>query len=322
MLATEDSVGLQPPEASPNRTAAVRRFNRFYTRHLGLLDDGLHHTPFSLSEARVLYELAHRGEATATEVAGALGMDAGYLSRILKKFETGRLIRRRQAPDDGRRAHLVLAEKGRQAFLELNALSDRQVEAVLEDLSEHDRQRLTNAMAVIENLLDGPETAEGEPYTVRAHRPGDLGWLVERHGAIYAAEYGWNQEFEALAAEVAATFLRNFDPARERCWIAERRGERAGCVFLCNRPDRPGTAQLRCLLVESWARGLGIGRRLVSECTTFARQVGYERIMLWTNSVLVSARRLYEAEGYQLVHEEPHHSFGADLIGQTWELEL
>lgn len=322
MRAAADPATRHTPDESPSRVAAVRRFNRFYTRHLGLLDAGIHHTPFSLSEARVLYELAHRGEATASDVAGALGMDAGYLSRILKKFETKRLIRRRQAPDDGRRAHLALAERGRTAFLELNALSNQQVETVLEDLSEHDRQRLTKAMAVIENLLGGTETAEGEPYTLRTHRPGDLGWLVERHGAIYFEEYGWNQEFEALAAEVAARFLRNFDPARERCWIAERRGERAGCVFLCNRPDRPGTAQLRCLLVESWARGFGIGARLVGECTTFARQVGYQRIMLWTNSVLASARRLYEAEGYHLVHEESHHSFGADLIGQTWELEL
>lgn len=309
-------------DATPNRVAAIRRFNRFYTRQLGLLDDGLHHTPYSLSEGRVLYELAHRGETTASDIAGALGLDAAYLSRILKKFESRRLIRRRPAPDDGRRAQLTLADKGRKAFLELNALSDQQVEAILDGLSELDRQRLTRAMAIIENLLGGPATAEGEPYTVRTHRPGDLGWLVERHGAIYAQEYGWNQEFEALAAEVAGKFLRNFDPARERCWIAERRGERAGCVFLCNRPDRPGTAQLRCLLVEPWARGLGIGARLVRECTSFARQVGYARIMLWTNSVLTSARRLYEVEGYQLVQEEPHHSFGADLIGETWELVL
>lgn len=302
--------------------ADVRRFNRFYTSQLGLLNRGIHDTPFTLSEARVLYELAHRGEAAASEIAGALGIDAGYLSRILKKFRARRLVARRAEPDDARRSRLSLTDRGREAFETLNALSDRQVIDILARLPDHDRRRLTNAMTVIEGILGEHGAASAAQVSLRPHRPGDLGWMVERHGAVYGEEYGWNAEFEALAAEVAAQFLRNYDASRERSWIAEHRGERAGCVFLIQRPDRPGVAQLRCLFVEPWARGLGIGRRLVGECTAFARQAGYERIMLWTNSVLVSARRLYEAEGYVLVHEEPHHSFGADLVGQTWELTL
>lgn len=309
-------------ELEPSQIEEVRRFNRFYTKHLGLLRRGVHDTPFTLSEARVLYELAQCGDATATDVAGALGMDAGYLSRLLKRFEARRLITRRTAPDDGRRMRLGLAARGRQAFRELDASSDRQVGNVLQALSARDRDRLTSAMAAIERILTGASDEASAAYTLRGHRHGDLGWMVERHGAVYAQEYGWNHEFEALAAEVAASFLRNFDASRERAWIAERDGERAGCVFLIQRADRPGVAQLRCLFVEPWARGLGIGRRLVGECTAFARQVGYTRIVLWTNSVLVSARRLYEAEGYVLVHEEPHHSFGSDLVGQTWELAL
>jgi DNA-binding MarR family transcriptional regulator/N-acetylglutamate synthase-like GNAT family acetyltransferase len=309
-------------EREPSQIDDVRRFNRFYTKHLGLLRRGIHDTPFTLSEARVLYELAQRGDATASDVADVLGMDAGYLSRLLKRFDARRLITRRTATEDGRRIRLALAERGRKAFRDLDAMSHRQVESVLEALSARDRHRLTNAMAVIERILSAASDEAGAPYHLRCHRHGDLGWMVERHGAVYAQEYGWNHEFEALAAEVAATFLRNFDASRERSWIAERTGERAGCVLLIQRPGRPGVAQLRCLFVEPWARGLGIGRRLVGECTAFARQVGYTRIVLWTNSVLVSARRLYEAEGYVLVNEEPHHSFGADLVGQTWELEL
>jgi len=303
------------------RVEAVRRFNRFYTRKIGVLEEGLLSSPFPLTEARVIWELAQRERATATEVGGDLGLDAGYMSRIVRRLSARGIVSRVRSEADGRRQELSLTEAGRAAFARLNAASRTEIEALLGGLAEEDQDRLLGAMATIEGLLEaGPERRV--PYILRAHGPGDIGWVIHRHGVLYSREYGWDERFEALVAEVAARFVRNFDAKRERCWIAERDGENVGSVFLVSHPERAGVARLRLLLVEPRARGLGIGRRLVSECTRFARGAGYGVITLWTNSVLHSARRIYEAEGYRLVKSEPHESFGQDLVGETWELEL
>ncbi len=305
----------------PSRIEAVRRFNRFYTRQLGLLEEGLLESPYSLTEARVIYELAHHEGTTAADLADELGLDPGYLSRVLKGFEQEGLVVREQSPEDGRRFLLALTGEGRDAFSELNAASAREIRSWLEPLATVDRERLVQAMHSIRELLGG-EPHDRVPYILRPHQIGDMGWVVERHGVIYGEEYGWNEEFEALVAEIVAEFLRSFDRKRERCWIAEREGERVGSVFLVRHPEREAVARLRLLLVEPAARGLGIGKRLVRECTRFARQAGYDTITLWTNSVLHAARSIYEREGYRLVDEESHQSFGQELVGQTWELEL
>ncbi len=303
------------------RIEAVRRFNRFYTRQIGLLTDGLLRSPFTLTEARVLYELAQREPTTATRLGRELGLDAGYLSRILRGFRTRGLVDTRPSAEDRRQRVLSLTEPGRQAFARLDAASRSEVEAVLGERSEEDQHRLVRAMGAIEALLGtGPEPKV--PYILRPHRSGDMGWVVHRHGVLYSQEYGWDDSFEALVAEIVAGFIRSFDPRRERCWIAEREGENVGSVFLVRHPEREGVAKLRLLLVEPKARGLGIGKRLVQECTHFARRAGYHAITLWTNSVLDAARRIYEREGYELVHAEPHRSFGRDLVGETWELKL
>jgi DNA-binding MarR family transcriptional regulator/GNAT superfamily N-acetyltransferase len=303
------------------RIEAVRRFNRFYTRQIGLLREGLLRSPFTLAEARVIYELAQRAQTTATELGQELGMDAGYLSRIVRELEGRGLIERRPSDLDRRRQLLSLTDRGREAFAELDTASRGEIEALLVALPVEDQRRLEASMRVIERVLGaGPEPRV--PYLLRPPRSGDFGWVVHRHGVLYAEEYGWDETFEALVAEIVADFIRNFDPKRERAWIAERDGENVGSVFLVRHPEREGVAKLRLLLVEPKARGLGIGRRLVQECTRFARQAGYRAITLWTNSVLEAARRIYEREGYRLVHSEPHHSFGHDLVGETWELTL
>lgn len=310
------------PEAHlPQRIEAVRRFNRFYTRQIGLLHEGLLRSPFTLTEARVIYDLAHHERTTATHLGQELRLDAGYLSRILHAFQKRELIEKSPSEADRRQHLLSLTEKGQEAFAQLNAASRGEIEAMLSELSETDQQRLVHAMHAIEGLLDA-QPEHKVPYILRPHQSGDMGWVVHRHGVTYNQEYGWDEQFEALVAEIVAQFIRGFDPKRERCWIAEKEGENVGCVFLVKHPEREGVAKLRLLLVEPKARGLGIGRRLVHECTRFARQKGYRTITLWTNSVLVAARRLYEREGYRLVDETPHHSFGHDLVGQTWELEL
>ncbi len=306
--------------ATDERIAAVRRFNRFYTRRIGALGDGHLGNPFSLTEARVVYELAQRGSATASELGEALGLDAGYLSRILRRFQERGLIGRTPSDRDGRRSILRLTEEGREAFARLNASSARDVGEMLAGLAEDEQRRLVAAMETVEKVLGG--APEGEPYLLRTHQPGDMGWIVHRHGVLYWREYGWDERFEGLVAEVVADFIASFDPRRERCWIAERDGEIVGSVFLVKHPEREGVCKLRLLYVEPRARGHGIGARLVRECIRFARQAGYARMTLWTNSVLVSARRIYEAEGFQLVAEEPHHSFGKDLVAQTWERDL
>jgi len=301
------------------RVGAVRRFNRFWTRQIGVLQDGYLESPFSLTEVRVLYEFAHREETTASELSKELGLDAGYLSRILRGFEERGLIGKKSSEADGRRSILWLTEQGREAFATLDTRSHDEVGVMLGGLSPAEQGRLVEAMRTIEGLLsDQPELKV--PYLLRPHQPGDMGWIVHRHGVLYAREYGWDERFEALVAEIVAEFIQQYDLKRERCWIAERDGEIVGSVFLVKQSEEVG--KLRLLLVEPSARGLGIGRRLVQECVRFAKQTGYGKITLWTNDVLRAARRIYEEAGFRIVHEEPHHSFGHDLVGQTWELEL
>src|SRR5882672_5706161 len=301
------------------RVAAVRGFNRFYTQKIGVLNEGLLKSRFSLTEARVLYELAHRERPTATELRGDLGLDAGYLSRILRRFEQQGLIARTTSRADGRQSLLALTAKGRAAFAPLDARSRQEIGTLMDGLGEPDQARLAAAMATIERLL-GPRPQNEAPYLLRPHQPGDMGWVVHRHGALYAQEYGFDERFEALVAGVVARFVEGYDPRRERCWIAEKDGEIVGSVFLVRRSR--SVSQLRLLLVEPKARGLGIGERLVAECIRFARQAGYRKITLWTNSVLRAARRLYQAAGFRRVHHEKHRSFGRELVGETWELAL
>jgi DNA-binding MarR family transcriptional regulator/N-acetylglutamate synthase-like GNAT family acetyltransferase len=301
------------------RVESVRRFNRFYTKQIGLLSEHILKSQFSLAEARVIYELAQREKATATEMGAELGLDAGYLSRLLAAFKKRGLISKKPSETDGRQSVIWLTDKGRKAFAELNAHSHGEVESLLGRLPQADQNRLIDAMRVIEEVL-GARPEQNVPYVIRPHRPGDMGWVMHRHGVIYNEEYGWDEEFEALVAEIAAKFIRNYDPKRERCWIAERGGEIAGCIFLVKKTNT--VAQLRLLLVEPSARGMGIGKRLVNECVRFARQTGYKKITLWTNSLLDAARHIYEEAGFRLVKEEPHHSFGHDLVGQNWELKL
>jgi DNA-binding MarR family transcriptional regulator/GNAT superfamily N-acetyltransferase len=301
------------------RAEAIRRFNRFYTKQIGVLHEGLVQSPFSLTEVRVLFELAHRDKVTASELATDLGLDAGYLSRMLQRFDYCGFLDKSPSPTDGRRTHLRLTPQGRDAFAPLDQRSHDEAAAMLGRFSAAEQNRLLEAMRTIEELL-GPPAASREPYLLRPHQPGDMGWIIHRHGVLYAQEYGWDEQFEALVAEIAAKFIQHFDPKRERCWIAEKDGEIVGSVFLVKQSDE--VAKLRLLLVEPAARGLGIGRRLVGECIRFARQAGYKTITLWTNDVLHAARHIYEQAGFHLVDEEPHHSFGHDLVGQTWELTL
>jgi DNA-binding MarR family transcriptional regulator/N-acetylglutamate synthase-like GNAT family acetyltransferase len=298
---------------------AMRRFNRFYTKQIGVLHEGLLGSRFSLTEVRVLYELAHREMPTATALAKELDLDPGYLSRILRRFETRRLVGKRASTTDGRQSLLSLTPRGRKIFAPLNARSHREVAAMLGPLSATEQRQILSAMATIERLL-GDRPAPQASYLLRPHQPGDMGWIIHRHGALYAQEYGWDERFEALVAEIAAHFIQHLDPKCERCWIAERDGAIVGSVFLVKKSKT--VAQLRLLLVEPMARGLGIGSRLVNECIRFARQAGYRKIVLWTNSVLHAARHIYEETGFRLVHQEPHRSFGHDLIGETWELKL
>ena len=276
-------------------------------------------SPFSLTEARILYELAHQGQTTASGLAKELGLDGGYLSRILGEFGKRGLLAKQPSETDGRMSLLQLTEKGRKAFATIDGRSRRQIEAVLKGLATADQNRLVEAMNTIGGLL-GARPEQKVPYVLRPHRPGDMGWVVQRHAVLYTEEYGWDEQFEALVAGIVANIIQRYDPKRERCWIAEREGERVGSVVLVRKSKT--TAKLRLLLVEPKARGLGIGTRLVQECSLFARQAGYRKIVLWTNSVLHAARRIYQAAGYRLIREEPHHSFGHDLIGETWELKL
>jgi DNA-binding MarR family transcriptional regulator/GNAT superfamily N-acetyltransferase len=303
-----------------DEVSAIRAFNRFWTQQIGLLQAGLVDTPYSLTEARVLFELAQRESTDLADLRGALGLDAGYLTRIVGRLKDAGLITAERSPDDGRRQVIRLTGQGRAEFGTLDARSNEATASMLEGIAAADRRRLVAAMATIEDTL-APRPAEPpRGYLLREPGPGDLGWMVGRNGAVYAAEYGWDQSYEALVARIVADFAQHHDPARQRAWIAEVDGEPVGCV-LCVRRDED-TAQLRILLVDPAARGLGIGARLVEECIRFARTAGYRSLVLWTNDVLVSARRVYEAAGFELVDEEAHHSFGHDLVGQMWRLDL
>lgn len=301
------------------RIEAIRRFNRFYTQQIGVLHEKLVRSPFSLTEARVIYELAHRKKTTAAELSKILGLDAGYLSRLLRGFISRGLVNKQESQSDGRQSLLMLTQKGQKAFANLDTRSRFEIEALLSKLAPSSQSLLLKSMHSIEELLN-PESARKSSYLLRLHQPGDMGWVVYRHGVLYAEEYGWDEQFEALVAGVASRFIQRYNPKKERCWIAEIKGEIVGSVFLVQKSKT--TAKLRLLLVEPRARGLGIGTRLVDECIRFSRRVGYRKITLWTNSILGAARHIYEKYGFQKVHEERHHSFGHDLIGETWELSL
>ena len=309
------------PSDVSSEIAKFRHFNRMYTRYIGTLNEGLLNSEYSLAEARVLYELATRSAPKASEIAEGLGMDPGYLSRLLGKFERDGLLQKKTSEQDGRYAELTLTARGRSVFKKLNALSDEQARTALQGLPPTARTELIHCMGSIESILMQVDRRR-LPYVLRPHRVGDMGWIVYREGLGYAEQYGWDETFEALAANIVSEFVANFEPSRERCWIAEIDGQNVGHVFLVKHPSQPHTAKLRLLFVEPSARGTGLGHALVNECVRFARTAGYRKIVLWTQSILTAAHRIYERAGFHLVKEEPHHSFGHDLIGQEWELEL
>jgi DNA-binding MarR family transcriptional regulator/GNAT superfamily N-acetyltransferase len=302
----------------PDASSAIRRFNRFYTREIGVLDGNLLQSGFSLAEARILYELARTQEIAATEIGEKLNLDRGYLSRMLRAFQRKRLISRKTDAADKRRSHLLLTEKGRTTFHQLDRRSSEAAAGMIAGLSLSSVNALLAAMETIQGIL--AKTAATTDYVLRRDRVGDLGLVASRQGLIYEQEYGWDKTYEALAAKILSEFVGRNDAVNERAWIAERNGAILGSVYLMKEDSE--TARLRLLYVEPQARGLGLGKKLVSECTTFARQAGYKRIMLWTQSTLTAARKLYVGEGYQLIKQEPHHSFGKDLVGETWQLEL
>jgi DNA-binding MarR family transcriptional regulator/predicted GNAT family acetyltransferase len=301
------------------RVEAIRRFNRFYTRKIGVLQEGFLGSAYSLTQGRVLYEIAHREKPRAALVGAELGLDAGYVSRILQGFKKEGLIHAERSEADGRETLLSLTARGRKVIATLDRRSNEDVSARLQGVPEAHQHRLVEAMDTIESVL-APRAFESEPYVLRAHQPGDMGWVVSRQGLLYAQEYGWDEQYEALAAKIAANFIEKLDARRERCWIAERRGENVGAVFLVKHSQT--VAKLRLLHVEASARGLGIGKRLVDECVQFARRVGYKKITLWTQSILHAARHIYKQAGFRCVAKKRHHSFGHDLVAETWELKL
>ena len=301
--------------------ANFRRFNRMYTRFIGTLNEGLLNSDYTLAEARVLYELATRGAPKASDIAEGLGVDPAYLSRMLGKFERAGLLRKKASEQDGRYAELMLTARGKAAFKKLNALSEEQARNILQDLPPAARMELVDSMQTIESILMKVDRNR-PPFILRPHRVGDMGWVVYRESVGYAEQYGWDNTFEALVARIVDGFVTNFDAGRERCWIAEIDGQNVGHVFLVKHPSEPQTAKLRLLFVEPCARGVGLGDALVNECIRFARTAGYRKVVLWTQSILTSAHRIYERAGFRLIKEEPHRSFGHDLIGQEWELEL
>jgi DNA-binding MarR family transcriptional regulator/ribosomal protein S18 acetylase RimI-like enzyme len=305
--------------------AAVRRFNRFYTRFVGALDEGHLHSPFSLAVVRLLFELSQRDDPTASELAAELELDPGYLSRLLRRLQRRRLVPRSPSEHDARASHVALTPTGRTAFRGLDRRANAEVARLLASLDDGAQRRLLASMATIARLLGAHDAAEAHPgpaYVLRPPRAGDFGWNVQSHGEIYPREYGWNERFEALVARVVADFVDGFDPARECCWIAEKDGENVGSVMVAKDARRPGVAKLRLLLVHPSARGLGLGHRLVDECTRFARDAGYHTISLWTNRVLTAARRIYAEAGYEIVRTEKHDHFGVPLVAETWEMEL
>jgi DNA-binding MarR family transcriptional regulator/N-acetylglutamate synthase-like GNAT family acetyltransferase len=301
---------------TPTRVEAVRAFNRLYTRRLGMLGQGLLGTAHPLPQARVLYELGQRPVTPVADLRAALDLDAGYLSRLLSGLESSGLVERRKAPGDARRQEIRLTAGGHEAYKELDARSRAEIQELLERLPDGDQRRVLAAMHALEDAWDG--RSRPREFTLRAPRPGDLGWIIHRHGTLYEREYGFDHTFEALVARIVADFAGRRDTAHERAWIADVAGEPAGCVFCMRRDGGTDTAQLRLLLVEPDTRGMGIGARLVEQCVRFAEQAGYASMTLWTQSILEDAHRLYQRAGFALAREEPHHSFGRDLIGQTW----
>src|SRR6266566_3859044 len=306
-------------ELAEERIGTVRQFNRFFTRQVGVLREGLLHSPYPLTDARILFELGQTDQLTASRLGRDLGLDAGYLSRILARLEQQGLIEKVRSENDGRQLILSLSSVGREAFALLDQRSREEVSEMLNDLSDEDQQSLLKAMQAIESVLTNGFKFS-EPFVLRPHEPGDMGWVAHRHGVLYAQEYGWDEHFEALVAQIVAEFIINYNPGRERCWIAEMDGEIIGSVFVVQSSET--VAKLRLLLVEPKARGLGLGTRLVEECIRFAQRRRYHKLMLWTNNVLLEARHIYVKTGFKLVAEEAHHSFGHDLTGETWELLL
>lgn len=309
-----------PPHVDAAAVKAIRQFNRFYTRRIGALDPYLG-SPMSLTDVRVLYELAHREVAVASEIGRDLGLDAGYMSRILRRFETEGWLTREPHPRDARQSVLRLTEAGHAAFAPLQQKSREEAASLLAPLAPAQRQQLVQAMGTMQSLLD-PEAVPARPQAavLRDPAPGDIGWVVQQHGEIYAREYGWNNQFEALVAGIASEFLLKFQPEWERCWIAELNGERVGAIFVVRKS--PTVAQLRMLILAPGARGLGLGGKLVDECIAFARLKGYKKMVLWTNSCLVAARGIYAKRGFQLTQSEPHEGYGSPQVGETWELKL
>lgn len=302
--------------------AAFRQFNRFYTKFLGTLNEGLLNSAYGLTEARVLYELGTRTAPSAKVIADSLSLDNGYLSRLLQKFEKDGLLRRKPSERDGRYAELTLTQLGSAAFKKLDSLSDEQARATLESIPPQARAEVIRCLKFVERLLSKDEPKHMGPCVLRPHRTGDFGWVVHREGAGYAEQYGWDHTFEILVLKIVTDFAASYDPERERCWMAEVDGQNVGHIFLVKHPEQPETAKLRLLFVEPSARGMGVGNALVSECVAVARLCGYRKIVLWTQSILASARHIYQKAGFRLVKEEPHHSFGHNLIGQEWELDL
>ena len=307
------------PNSLQQRTGAVRRFNRFYTRQIGVLRKNYLDSPYSLGEMRVLYELAHGGATTASDIGRALDLDAGYLSRVLRSFEKRGFISRKTSRADARQSHIALTVRGAKAFAPFEKRSQDFVAGMLGKLKPDDQAHLVAAMTTIETLLGEPPVAR-KSYTLREPRHGDFGWMVARHAELYAQEYNWGSPFEGLCAQIVADFINNFDAKLERCWIAEMNGENAGCVMLVK--DAPGVARLRLLLVEPKARGIGLGQKLVDECVKFARKAGYKRVTLWTHSILAAARHTYEKAGFTLTSSEKKHSWGEEVIAEYWDLEL
>lgn len=304
-----------------SETATFRRFTRMYTRFIGTLSEGIYDSEFSLAEARVLYELATRVKPLSSDIGAALGVDPGYLSRILRKFEQSGLLHKKASDQDGRSIELKLSARGRAAFKRLDALSETQAQATLDKLAMEDRNELIRSMRAIDDILSNAARSK-QRIVLRPHRTGDMGWVVFSEARGYAEQFSWDNTFEALVASIVSEFVTHFDPSRERCWIAEVDGRNVGHIFLVKHPDDPTTAKLRLLFVEAGARGMGVGDALVTECLRFARTAGYGKVVLWTQSILTAAHKIYQRAGFRMAKEEPHHSFGHDLIGQEWELEL
>lgn len=303
-----------------NRIDTIRSFNRLFTRQIGVLREGLLHSKYSLTEVRIMFELAQSNNKTASNLARELGLDAGYMSRTLTKFEKLGLIEKTQSEQDGRQVQLCLSPEGEKVFSELDRRSRDEIATMLNDITEENQTLLLGAMQTIQSILDKKYLKYSEAIFLRTHEPGDMGWITHRHGLLYAQEYGWDEHFEALVSLITSEFISNFKPDRERCWIAEMNGEIVGSVLVVQSSDTD--AKLRLLLVEPKARGLGLGTRLVQECIRFARRAHYKKLILWTNSVLTDARNIYQKSGFKLVSQEAHHSFGHDLEGEIWELIL